>query len=160
MTTKGVSWRCWATCSTAFLSRERSILQTMDANATVKIIEITLTILTPALGLFLLWGARKVIQFAERKTGIDLPVKQEKQIDAWILQAIAFAEEKARKASKSKLSKVTGPEKLELAADYVIDLIQKAGWDTWARDKLKNRIEALLNIERGGAPAVTLNPVQ
>ena len=43
---------------------------------------------------------------------------------------------------------MTGPEKLEMAADFVLDLIEQRGFDDWTRDRIKAKIEAKLNKKR------------
>jgi hypothetical protein len=83
-----------------------------------------------------------------RKLGIDATEKQEAMVDAWIEQGVHLAEERARAAAKRSEAKISGHEKLELAAGYVADLAEKAGWADWTRDRLKAKIDAKLGSAR------------
>jgi hypothetical protein len=109
--------------------------------------------LLPVVALLAMWGARKLISAFEAKSKIDVSQKTEAQIEEWIMQAIALAEEKTRKSTKTALGTITGPEKLEIASQYVLDLIKKYELDkkvgAWGRDKVKDLVEARLPETRG-----------
>lgn len=100
------------------------------------------------------WLAHRLIKVFETKTKIDIPAKQEAQVDAWIATGIRAAEEKAYQAVKAKADKITGPEKLEAAISFALGMAEKNGWLDWTRDKLQAKIEAKLNIDkdRPGSP--------
>lgn len=121
----------------------------------VKLADLAIQTLAPILLALSGWLAHRLIKAFETKTKIDVPAKQEAQIDGWIEAGIRLAEEKAHKAVKAKADKITGPEKLEAAASFALDLAQKNGWVDWTRDRLKSKIEAKLNVvkERPGSPA-------
>jgi hypothetical protein len=91
----------------------------------------------------------------EAKTGIDVPAKQEALIDGWIAEGIRLAEEKAHQAAQKAEAKITGHEKLEAAAGFVLDMAEKNGWVDWTRDRLKAKIDAKINVvkAREGSPA-------
>jgi Bacteriophage holin of superfamily 6 (Holin_LLH) len=119
-------------------------------NAVAQITSIAIQTLAPILLALSGWLAHRLIKAFESKTKIDVPVKQEAQVDAWIEAGIHYAEEKAHQAAKSATAKITGPEKLEAAASFALDLAEKNGWIEWTRERLKAKIEAALNSERGG----------
>ncbi len=98
--------------------------------------------------IFVLWLARKVILVLETKAGVDVPVKIEEQIDSWVQQGIGLAEEKAAQLMKTKLAGMRGPEKLEVAGNFVMSLITQHGIVGYARDKILQKIEAALGVQR------------
>ncbi len=116
-------------------------------NAVKKIAEVFFEILGPLILAFAGWLAHRGIKLFESKTKIDVPVKQEAQVDAWVVAGIAYAEEKVRNVIKAN-GRLTGPQKLESAVGFVFDLAQKNGWVEWTRDLLAAKIEAKLNTER------------
>jgi hypothetical protein len=121
----------------------------------VKLADLAIQTLAPILLALSGWLAHRLIKAFEARTKIDVPAKQEVMIDAWIAAGIRLAEEKAHQAVKAGASTITGPEKLEAAAGFVLDLAEKNGWIDWTRERLKSKIEAKLNIvkERPGSPA-------
>lgn len=121
-----------------------------SASALSQFSDSAITILTPAVTAILLYLVHRVVKIFETKTKITLDQHEEDMIDGWVNDAIHFAEEKAHKAATNKLATVTGPEKLEAAADYVISSVRRAGWGPMARDKIKAAVEAKLNTTRNG----------
>lgn len=121
----------------------------------LKLTDLAIQTLAPILLALSGWLAHRLIKAFESKTKIDVPVRQEAQIDAWIAAGIRLAEEKAYQAVKSQSAKITGPEKLETAVGFALDLAEKNGWIDWTKDRLKAKIESALNIhaERPGSPA-------
>lgn len=126
--------------------------QTPDApveqNALTRFVEMAFEIIAGVLLVVATWLARKGVKLVENKFKIDVPEKIENRIDSWVDDGIAYAEEKARAALSRKTQTVTGPEKLEMAADFVLDLIEQRGFDDWTRDRIKAKIEAKLNKKR------------
>lgn len=116
--------------------------------AVSQIANLAIEILGPLLLALAGWLAHRGIKLFEVKTKIDVPVRQEAQVDAWILMGMHYAEEKARQATKAVAAKITGPEKLEVAAGFALDLAEKNGWIDWTRDRLKAKIEAKLHALR------------
>jgi hypothetical protein len=108
------------------------------------VLQVALVVVTPLAA----WFVARMIKVFEAKAKIDIPAKQEEAIQNLVTQGIALAEEKARKAVQAKASSITGPEKLEIAADHVLDLIEAKKWDAWTRDKVKNLIEAKIGMAR------------
>jgi hypothetical protein len=121
----------------------------------VSLTDLAIQTLSPILLALSGWLAHRLIKAFETKTKIDVPVKQEAQIDAWIASGIRYAEEKAYQAVKAKADKITGPEKLETAVGFALDLAKKNGWVDWTRERLAAKVEALVNVEkeRPGSPA-------
>lgn len=117
-------------------------------SALSRITDIAFEVLTPVLALFAMWTAHRLIAVFEKKTGIDVPEKQERLIDKWIRQGIHRAEEWSHKKLKEKTDALTGPEKLEISAAFVLDLIEAQGWPGWTADRIKDRVEAELGDER------------
>lgn len=127
-----------------------------ESNSLQRLTEMAFQVLTPVITLFAMWAAHRLIKVFEAKTGLDIPDKQEARIDDWIEQGIHWAEEKSRAAVQRKEAKLSGPEKLESAADFVLDLIDAKGWVGWTRDQIKAKTEAALGIHRanGGKPSL------
>ncbi len=119
-----------------------------DPSALSRITGIALDILVPVLALFAMWAAHRLIGVFEKKTGIDVPVQQEQMISRWIGQGIHRAEEWSHKKLKEKTDALTGPEKLEVSAAFVLDLIEAQGWPGWTADRIKDKIEAMLGMQR------------
>jgi hypothetical protein len=126
----------------------------MDTSLASQAASVALQVVTPILVVLAGWLAHRIVGVIEKKTGIDIPDKQEAKIDGWIEQGILFAEEKSRSYIKEKANKLKGPEKLELAGDFVMAMIEKNGWDDWAKDAIVNKIEGSLGAHRvnGGKP--------
>lgn len=132
-------------------------------NATQQLAEMAFNILGPimaALGTLL---ACKLVATLSAKWKIDVTEKTQRTINELVYQGIALAEEMARKAVKLKTAQLTGPEKLEIAAGHVLELIQKYKLDTrageWTRDKVKDLIHAELPETRPAARAGDLRTV-
>jgi hypothetical protein len=124
-------------------------------NSLVTVADLAIQTLAPILLALSGWIAHRLIKVFEAKTKIDVPVRQEAQIDTWIAAGVRYAEEKGYQAVKAKADKITGPEKLETAVGFALDLAQKNGWIDWTKDRLKAKVEALINVEkeRPGSPA-------
>ena len=125
-----------------------------DENLVQRITEMAFQIITPIIALFAMWAANRLIGVFEKKTGFDIPDKQEKAVEGLIEQGILFAEEKSRSAIKAKADKLSGPDKLEAAGGYVLDIVKANGWVGWTRDRINKKIEAKLGYHRanGGKP--------
>ena len=121
---------------------------TATPSALSRIADIAFEILTPVLALFAMWAAHRLIAVFEKKTGIDVPEKQERMISRWVRQGVARAEEWSHKNIEGKTDALTGPEKLEISAAFVLDLIEAQGWPGWTADRIKDRIEAALGLAR------------
>jgi hypothetical protein len=129
-------------------------------SAAARIGQDVLEILKPILAALVGWVVFKLTRTFEAKTGIDVPQKYEDQVNAWVNQGIAYAEEKARQYVLAKGNTITGPEKLELALGFVLDLADQYKLTTYAKDKIVKKIEAMLGMSREvPAPAPTPEPV-
>ncbi len=80
----------------------------------------------------------------KKKTGID----QEEQLNRWIREGILYAEEKSRSKIKEQAQKLTGSEKLEVAAKFVLELAKSQGVTRWTKDKIEAKIESWLGTSR------------
>ncbi len=127
-------------------------------SALSRITDIAFEILTPVLALFAMWAAHRLIAVFEKKTGIDVPVQQEQMISRWIRQGIHRAEEWSHKKVKERTDALTGPEKLEISATFVLDLIEVQGWAGWTADRIKDKVEAELGIHRANGVPSDLAP--
>lgn len=127
-----------------------------EPNALTRVTSFAFEVLTPIVTLFAMWAAHRAIKYLEHKLGVDVPARIEAQIDAWVDEGIHYAAEKSYQKVKGKTKKLSGPEKLEEAAAFVLAFAQARGWDDWTADKIKSKVEARLGIKRanGGAPAI------
>jgi hypothetical protein len=128
----------------------------MDTSAASQATELAFQVITPLVTILGAWLAHRLVKLFEDKTGIDIPDKQESKIDEWVEAGINLAAEKSYKKVKEKTEKLTGPEKLEEAADFVFALVAARGWDDWTKDKLKSKIESAIGVHRanGGVPTL------
>lgn len=131
----------------------------MDPTVASQAAELALQVLTPILVALAAWLAHRIVGVFEKKTGIDIPEKQEAQIDKWIEAGIHLAEEKSRSLVKSKASKLEGPQKLEVAGTFVMGMISKNGWDDWAQSWILDKIEAQLGTNRANGGKPTPSPL-
>lgn len=129
---------------------------TEDAGALSRFLDAIIDVVAPAIGLVALWLARKGIKLFEEKSKIDVPDKIEARIEAWAEQGIALAEEKGRKAAKEGTEDIKGPEKLEMAANFVLDMMSQYDFFGWTRAQIENKLEAKLQLAR---PNDGLDPV-
>ena len=129
-------------------------LEDVDQNAAQRIADIAFQILIPVVTIFATWAAHRLIAVIEKKFDFDIPDKQEAAIDSWVEQGVHWAEEKSRSKIKDVGMKLTGPEKLEHGAAFVLDLIESRGWVGWGQKRIESKIEAALGIHRanGGKP--------
>jgi hypothetical protein len=123
-------------------------------NALTKVTGLVFEILIVVLPLFASWLAHRLIKVFESKTKIDVPEMIEGKIDKWIEQGIHLAAEKGYKTAKVKAAKLTGPEKLEIAAAFAWNMAQSQGYIDWTKDKIESKVEAALGVHRanGGVP--------
>ena len=121
---------------------------------TGKLADAIFDILTPIVSLFAMWVTHRLIGVFETKTNIDIPEKEEKLIDKWVLEGIHWGEEKSRNKIKEKSAKLAGREKLGVAVDYALGLAQSKGLVNWTRDKIEGKVESALGMKRanGGKP--------
>jgi hypothetical protein len=94
------------------------------------------------------WLTHRAIKIFETKTKIDVPDAMEQQVDRWVDRGIALAEERGHQLLKETTSKLTGPEKLEIAVSYVLDMATQRGWIEWSKNKIQDRVDAALGARR------------
>lgn len=128
----------------------------MDQSAASQATELAFQVIAPIVTILAAWLAHRLVAIFEKKTGIDIPDKQEAKIDVWIEQGILLAAEKSYQKVKAKTEKLKGSEKLEEAADFVFALAAARGWTEWTKDKIKDKIESAIGVHRanGGVPAL------
>ena len=119
-----------------------------DPNIITRVTELAFQILTVILPIVAVWLTHRGLAIFEKKTSITVPVAMENKINYWVEEGIYLAAEKALKVLKAKTEKLTGPQKLEEAANYVWDLTQAQGWIEWTRDMIEAKIEARLGLHR------------
>ena len=108
-----------------------------------KLIEVAagvLAILIP----YVLW---KVRAFVEKKTKIDIPEKTEAMLEAWAMKGLHYAKEIAHQKTKENIT-LKGPEKLELALKFGLDLAEEHKIDKKAKEKLEKYVHAKLGEAR------------
>lgn len=94
------------------------------------------------------WAVLKGIKYFEGKTKIDIPAQTEAMLFSWADMGIGLAKEKSHQAVKKGAGKLKGPEKLEIALGFVIDLAEEHGYKNLAENKIKDYIEAKLGLDR------------
>jgi hypothetical protein len=94
------------------------------------------------------WLTHRAIRIFEAKTKIDVPDAVEQKVDHWVDSGIALAEERGHRFLKETTDKLTGPEKLEIAVAYVLDMANQRGWVEWSKSKIQDRVEAALGTRR------------
>ncbi len=97
----------------------------------------------------------KAIQYFQKKTNIAIPQATEEMLLGWADHAIAFAYEKAHQVLQQTGKTLDGNAKLNIAVQFILDLVQKHGIDNVVEEKIKNYIEAKLGamrMDNGGAP--------
>lgn len=119
-----------------------------DVNLVTRLADLAFDILTPVLIILAGWLAHRLVGIIEKKFSVDVPERQEALLDTWIEQGIHLAEEWSRNKVKHEAKKATGPEKLEVAAGFVLDLVESRGWIDWGKERLLAKIEAKLGHQR------------
>lgn len=119
-----------------------------NRNALSQVTQLAFQILMVVLPIVAVWLTHKAIGLFESKTKIDIPLSIETQIDSWVEKGIHYAAEKSYQKIKEKTAKLSGPEKLEVAAKFVYDMAQAQGWIQWTEEKIKAKIEAWLGTRR------------
>jgi len=127
-----------------------------ETPAATRLMGIAFDVLALVVGAFVMWGMHRLLALFEKKSGIDIPDKQEALLDAWVKKGIVYAEEKSRGKIKSLGEKLKGPEKLEIAAKFALDMAESRGLVKWTKDKIAAKVEASLGEHRlnGGKPSL------
>ena len=124
----------------------------LEVSALSHVLTLLVQVATPAITLFVMWLAHRLTSAVEKKLGLNLPSEAQDMLDGWVQKGILYAEQKAQTAV-DKTQTVTGPAKLEMAVNMVLDLAQQHGVDTMARDKLEKLVESKLMENKLAAPA-------
>jgi hypothetical protein len=113
-------------------------------NILSRLVELAFSVATPVLTLFAMWLAHRLVKVFEDKTKVQVPAQWQDMIDGWVLKAVNLAESKSQQALASGAAKLSGPEKLEVAVGFVLDLAEKSGYENMARDYIINLVQAHL----------------
>jgi hypothetical protein len=139
----------WMYPGTAFAQAEVPGEEAPAAELLTMIVKIVFSVVG-ILGAYL---STKAIKFFEKKTKIDIPAATEKTIFEWADKGVSYAHEKAHQAAQAGGRKLNGNEKLNIALQFVSDLVQKHNLDAIAEERLRRYIESKLGEKRidGGA---------
>jgi len=121
-----------------------------DSGAVQSLSDQIVSILGVALGGVLLALINRAIAAFEKKTGLEISESQRQQLNSAVEQSIHFAEEQAHKATKNKLSSTTMPPKLDMAAEFVLDIANSMSLSDMTKEKARRLIEARLGAGRNG----------
>lgn len=116
----------------------------LDASVLSRLLTFALDIGTPVVTVFVMWLAHRLINVFEAKSKMDIPAKTQEMIDDWIQKGLLYAEQKAQNAINSKTTGIMGPAKLEMAANFALDLAQQHGYVDLAKDTVEKLIESKL----------------
>lgn len=120
----------------------------VDPTTLSEILSQVLKLIAAVLMAVLPWLTHKMIAAFEKKSGIDIPQKQEDLLDQWVSQGVHLAEERARDWIREKRVKMPGGTKMETAVDYVWDLVQRTNLLDWTRDQVVAKVKAKVNVKR------------
>ena len=115
----------------------------MDTTPVNEITQVGISILAMVLATLVTVYAPRLLKALERRIGLDLPDPVEEEAERLALQAIAYAEEYARKKSKGLAAKVPSSDKLDAAAGYFRDHA-RGPVIRWLNGKIEDWIEAVL----------------
>ena len=114
-------------------------------NETIRqLVDGTVTALAPILAGAISVILIKLLAAFAAKLRIDVSEKTQNQLIEWARQGIALAEEKAHKTRSTKL---TGPEKLEIAYSHVADSIDASKLDAKTKAKGKAMAKNLIHSQ-------------
>ncbi len=101
-----------------------------------------------AIGLLLTALLSKLILAAEKKFKVDVPDPFEVKLKLWLDKGIHYAEEQGIKVAKKKAGAVSVPDKLDTAAQFILDTSNEKKIVSMGREWLKKMIEARFNERR------------
>jgi hypothetical protein len=126
-----------------------------------EVLMMILKIVFSVLGVVATFLTTKAITYFQQKTNIAIPAAAEQLLFDWADQAVAFAYEKAHQVLQQTGKAMDGDAKMNVALQFIMDLVKKYNIDNVMEDKLKNYIEAKLGamrIDAGGGPAPSPAP--
>lgn len=109
-----------------------------------QVINHAVEIAAAALMLFATWAAHKVSGWLKSKTGVEV----DSLLESYAAKGVTYAEEKAHQVVSAKKKALKGPEKLEMALGFALDLAESNKLPEKAKDKLVQYIEAKLGETR------------
>lgn len=125
-----------------------------------RVAELAFKILAPIVTMLAAWLVHRLVALLEKKTGIEIPEREEAMIDKWVREGVHLVEEWSFKKIKAGTEKLTGPEKLEKAGDYVMDLVAARGLADWTRERVNKKLESWIGIERANGGKPTLDDIE
>jgi hypothetical protein len=127
-----------------------------EPNALTHLADMVFQVLKPVLLVLGGYLALLLRGYVKKKTGVEIPEKQWALVTSILDRGITLAEEWSYKQVKKQTSKLTGPEKLEHAADYALDQLEQYGVVGWTRDRVIKALEARIGERRanGGKPTL------
>lgn len=108
-----------------------------------------------ALGVpFAYWIIHRITGAVETKLGFTIPAPLTEELDSLLGKGIAYAEQKAAVVVKAGGDKLKGPAKLEIAANFVLDLAEQYKLPEMAKDKVEKLLESKLGLTLPTIPAL------
>lgn len=121
---------------------------TVEAPAVPRALNGILEILVYAVGLIAAALVSKLLYTIERRFKFDVPRAAEIALNTLLTKGIHYAEEQARKVIKTKSEALSLPDKLELAATFVMDMADSKRVTELGKERIKKLIEAHLHENR------------
>jgi hypothetical protein len=121
---------------------------TADSPAVVRLLDHLLEIAATLLMLVMTWAGMKAKTWFSEKTKIEIPAAIDAQLMRVASMATGFAESKARKLLADNQEKMKGPDKLDTALKFGLDLAEAQNLPKWSKDKLEDYIEAKLGLDK------------
>ena len=112
--------------------------------AIVQAADIVLSILVPTVVAVVTVFAHRLVKYLERRFEFDIPDKIEARIDRVVVSAVAYGEQKARKALKENGRRLEMGEKKEAALEFAMTMAIKYDLPEWTNSHLEDMIEAKL----------------
>ena len=130
-----------------------------DTNLIHELARVALSVLATALGVLATYYVPRTFRAIERRLGVDLPAPLEAEAERVALEAISYAEEKARGLAKRAGERVLSTDKLDWAAAYFREHAS-AQVLTWLSDHVETWLQAKLGLLRLSEPARLAPPLR
>ncbi len=114
---------------------------------------------TVVAGLVTAYGPR-LMRGIEKRFNIDIPDGFEYALDQEAQRGVAYVEEQTHKRLKAKLKPLESEEKLEMAAEFILETTSNPRIRQLARRLIMKRIEAFLSKRRHSFLADTVAPLR
>lgn len=120
----------------------------IGATALAQLAEYGVEVVAAALAVVLIWAVRRGVRWVERRLDVEVSGANEALLEQLTLKAVDYAEEKGRQYAKRVDRKLPGPEKLEVAAQWLIRQAQARDWDELGKREAVDLIESVLPRKR------------